>query len=49
VVKLHFLAGLRLEDVASVLEISARTAYRDWAFARAWLAKQLNGPAKETP
>jgi len=30
VVKLHFFAGLTLEDVASVLEISARTAYRDW-------------------
>jgi RNA polymerase sigma factor (TIGR02999 family) len=49
VVKLHFFAGMTLEDVASVLEISARTAYRDWAFARAWLAKQLNGPGKETP
>jgi RNA polymerase sigma factor (TIGR02999 family) len=46
VVKLHFFAGMTLEDVASVLEISARTAYRDWAFARAWLAKQLNGPGK---
>jgi RNA polymerase sigma factor (TIGR02999 family) len=48
VVKLHFFAGLTLEDVASVLKISARTAYRDWAFARAWLAKRLNGPAQET-
>ncbi|HXY34790.1 MAG TPA: ECF-type sigma factor [Planctomycetaceae bacterium] len=43
VVKLHFFAGLTLEDVASVLEISSRTAYRDWAFARAWLAKHLAG------
>ena len=49
VVKLHFFAGMTLEDVASVLEISARTAYRDWAFARAWLAKRLDGPEKETP
>jgi RNA polymerase sigma factor (TIGR02999 family) len=49
VVKLHFFAGLTLEDVASVLEISSRTAYRDWAFARAWLLKRLNGPEKETP
>jgi RNA polymerase sigma factor (TIGR02999 family) len=48
VVKLHFFAGMTLEDVASVLEISARTAYRDWAFARAWLAKRLNGSGKET-
>jgi len=49
VVKLHFFAGLPLEEVASVLEISARTAYRDWAFARAWLAKRLDGSGKETP
>jgi RNA polymerase sigma factor (TIGR02999 family) len=49
VVKLHFFAGMTLEDVASVLEISSRTAYRDWAFARAWLAKRLDGPEKETP
>jgi RNA polymerase sigma factor (TIGR02999 family) len=46
VVKLHFFAGLTLEDVASVLEISSRTAYRDWAFARAWLARRLNGKGK---
>ncbi len=49
VVKLHFFAGLPIEEVASVLEISARTAYRDWAFARAWLAKQLNDSGKESP
>jgi len=49
VVKLYFFAGLTLEEVASVLEISSRTAYRDWAFARAWLAKRLDGPEKETP
>jgi RNA polymerase sigma factor (TIGR02999 family) len=49
VVKLHFYAGLTLEDVAIVLDISSRTAYRDWAFARAWLAKRLDGPGKETP
>jgi RNA polymerase sigma factor (TIGR02999 family) len=48
VVKLHFFAGLTLEDVASVLKISARTAYRDWAFARAWLSKRLDGSGKET-
>jgi RNA polymerase sigma factor (TIGR02999 family) len=49
VVKLHFFAVLTLEEVASVLEVSSRTAYRDWAFARAWLAKRLDGPEKETP
>jgi RNA polymerase sigma factor (TIGR02999 family) len=41
IVKLHFFAGLTLDEAASVLQRSARTAYRDWAFARAWLAKRL--------
>jgi RNA polymerase sigma factor (TIGR02999 family) len=49
VVKLHFFAGLTLDEVASALEISPRTAYRDWAFARAWLAKRIDGPGQETP
>jgi RNA polymerase sigma factor (TIGR02999 family) len=40
-VRLHFFAGLTLDEVASVLERSTRTVYRDWAFARAWLAKHL--------
>jgi RNA polymerase sigma factor (TIGR02999 family) len=42
-VRLHFFAGLTLDEVASVLERSPRTVYRDWAFARAWLAKHLAG------
>ena len=41
IVKLHFFAGLTLEEVASLLSISTRTAYRNWAFARAWLARRL--------
>ncbi|HZZ79978.1 MAG TPA: ECF-type sigma factor [Gemmataceae bacterium] len=41
VVKLHFFAALTLDEVATLLGISSRTAYRDWAFARAWLARKL--------
>lgn len=44
VVKLHFFAGLTLDETANALGISIRTAYRDWAFARAWLARRLAGP-----
>jgi RNA polymerase sigma factor (TIGR02999 family) len=40
-VKLHFFAGFTIEEVAGLLGISARTAYRDWAFARAWLFRRL--------
>jgi RNA polymerase sigma factor (TIGR02999 family) len=41
VVKLHFFAGLAMDDVAQTLGISVRTAHRDWSFARAWLFDRL--------
>jgi RNA polymerase sigma factor (TIGR02999 family) len=36
-VKLHFFAGLTLEEAGQILGISERTAKRHWAYARAWL------------
>jgi hypothetical protein len=36
-VKLHYFAGLSLEEASRVLGISHRTAKRHWAYARAWL------------
>ena len=36
-VRLKLFAGLSVEESADVLGISRATAYRDWAFARAWL------------
>ena len=36
-VELRFFAGLTNDQAAEVLGISATTADRDWAFARAWL------------
>jgi RNA polymerase sigma factor (TIGR02999 family) len=41
VVKLHFFGGMTLDEVAAALDISSRTAERDWAFARTWLARML--------
>jgi RNA polymerase sigma factor (TIGR02999 family) len=41
VVKLHFFAGLAMDEVAQALDISVRTAHRDWSFARAWLFERL--------
>jgi RNA polymerase sigma factor (TIGR02999 family) len=46
IVKLHFFAGLTLDEAAGVLQTSARTVYRDWAFARAWLAKRLSAEGR---
>jgi RNA polymerase sigma factor (TIGR02999 family) len=34
-VKLHVFAGLSLDEAASVLGVSTRTAYRNWNYARA--------------
>jgi RNA polymerase sigma factor (TIGR02999 family) len=41
-VKLHYFAGLTLEQAADVLGLTHRTAYRDWAYARAWLYRKLS-------
>jgi RNA polymerase sigma factor (TIGR02999 family) len=43
-VKLHFFTGLSLRESAEALGIAERTAYRDWAYARAWLARFLGRP-----
>ena len=39
--KLRFFAGLTLDESAFTLDISLRTAKRDWAYARAWLGRAL--------
>ncbi len=40
-VKLRFFAGMSQGDAAGVLGIPRRTADRHWAFARAWLHRNL--------
>jgi RNA polymerase sigma factor (TIGR02999 family) len=50
VVKLHFFAGLTLEEVGECLGVSRATARRQWAYARAWLRRALRDadePAEE--
>ncbi len=44
-VQLHYFAGLTVEQAAELLDLSPRTAYRNWAFARAWLYRRLGGDA----
>ena len=41
VVELRFFGGLSMEETAKALGISLRTAQNDWAFARAWLHREL--------
>jgi RNA polymerase sigma factor (TIGR02999 family) len=40
-VELRFFGGLSIDEAAAVLDISAATAKRDWALARAWLQREL--------
>jgi len=40
-IKLRFFAGLTVDEAAEALGISSRTAKRNWAFARAWLQREI--------
>ena len=42
VVKLRYFAGLTAEEAAAALGVSLRTANRHWAYAKAWLFRQLS-------
>jgi len=43
VVEMRFFAGLSVEEVARVLEVSEETVLRDWRLAKVWLLRQLQG------
>jgi RNA polymerase sigma factor (TIGR02999 family) len=40
-VKIRYFAGLTLEQAAEILGIARRTADRHWAYARAWLHREI--------
>src|SRR5262249_52412527 len=40
-VKLRYFAGLALDQAAAAVGVSTATAYRHWAYARAWLHSEL--------
>ncbi len=41
-VKLRFFLGLTIEQASEMLGISEPTAKRDWAYAQAWLYREIN-------
>ena len=45
-VELRFFGGLTVEETAAVMGLASITVKRDWALARAWLYRELQGPAK---
>jgi RNA polymerase sigma factor (TIGR02999 family) len=46
-VKLHYFAGLSVEEAGEVLGLPRTSAYRLWTFVRAWLRCQLSGDGAE--
>jgi len=46
VVELRFFGGLGEEEAAEVLGVSSRTVKRDWAMAKAWLAREMKRSEK---
>ncbi len=41
IVELRFFGGLSIEETAEALKISTATVKREWAFARAWLHREM--------
>ncbi len=41
IVHLRFFGGLSIAETAELLDVSPRTVASDWAFARAWLSREL--------
>ena len=44
--RLRLFAGLTVAEAAETLGLSRATAFRDWSYARAWLASALSGEKK---
>lgn len=42
-VKLRYFAGMTIEEVARLMDISVSTAKNYWAFSRAWLLSEIEG------
>jgi len=40
-VELRFFAGFSIDEAADIVDISPRTAKRQWSYARAWLAREM--------
>jgi RNA polymerase sigma factor (TIGR02999 family) len=42
IVKLRFFAGLKHEEVATLLDVSEKTVRRQWNFAKVWLYQRIS-------
>lgn len=41
-VELRYFTGLTIDETAEILDVSARTVKRNWAYARAWLRREMD-------
>ncbi len=48
-VKLRYFAGLSLRDAGRILELPPRTADRLWAYSKAWLLREIQRDATDSP
>lgn len=46
---LRFVGGLTIEQVAICLDVSERTVKTDWAFARAWMHREISASGRSAP
>jgi RNA polymerase sigma factor (sigma-70 family) len=46
---LRFVGGLTIEQVAICLDVSQRTVKTDWAFARAWMHREISASGRSAP
>ena len=46
-VELRYFVGLTIEESADALDVSPRTVKRNWAYARAWLGRELGKEVEE--
>lgn len=43
IIEMRFFGGFSTAEIAEALQVSDRTVKREWAFARAWLLRELEG------
>ena len=49
IVEMRYFAGMQIEEIAQLLELSHATVYRDLRLAEAWLHRRLKGVAEGGP
>jgi RNA polymerase sigma factor (TIGR02999 family) len=49
VIKLRFFVGMEMKEIAASWNVSERSVYRAWAFARAWIHAALGEDPNEGP